>query len=188
MDNNKKPWCNEHFKRAILSRLSQKKLKQMKEQLITLETAKLAKEKGFNIKTHTAFIGEDFFETQHQLDWYGGWDLAQAEDWNEKGWIYSKDGNKCFGCKLDNIKYFEACSAPTQSLLQKWLREVHKIYIFVEPTLGDDAEINFAVFATDEFQTDLNLNLGYETSYHVSTYEEALEKGLQEALKLILKK
>ena len=54
---------------------------------------------------------------------------------------------------------------PTQSLAQKWLREVHNIDVLV-----------------------YKVKKKYTTEYctkHYNTYEQALEEALQEALKLI---
>jgi hypothetical protein len=71
-------------------------------------------------------------------------------------------------------------SAPTQSLLQKWLREVHDIQVNPNHTY-----------------TKSNICLGYNLSIesgkynylgkyiYGDSYEDVLEAGLQEALKLI---
>ena len=82
---------------------------------------------------------------------------------------YNQDG-------IQNHHYqLETYPCTTQSLLQKWLREEHNIYLTIfnyskEPNevLGFRSHI-FPYLLTQVF----------------STYEEALEKGLQEALKLI---
>lgn len=74
---------------------------------------------------------------------------------------------------------------PTQSLVQKWLRKKHKLHISID--IGhDETNIwwNFNIF---------KIELGYNhnpivdmTNYDgFKTPEEALEKGLQEGLKLI---
>tara|TARA_R110002012_G_C11328222_1_gene576686 strand:- start:196 stop:495 length:300 start_codon:yes stop_codon:yes gene_type:complete len=97
----------------------------MKEQLISFETAKLAKEKGFNwpclcYRQKSAVIGDEtILEVMEGEKYY---------DWNS----------------YPQVPFY---SMPTQSLLQKWLREVYNV--------------------------------------HIQIYEEALEKGLFEALKLI---
>ena len=65
---------------------------------------------------------------------------------------------------------------PTQSLLQKWLREVYNINVYVQ--VG---------FAGDLYQYVIKwYDIAYKEQYgHGSkTYEQELEKGLQEALKL----
>ena len=68
--------------------------------------------------------------------------------------------------------------APTQSLLQKWLREVHKISIKI-----DDYYTNSRV------RFDYNVcELGSQEDNPVGifeTYEEALETGLYQALLLL---
>lgn len=80
-----------------------------------------------------------------------------------------------------------SCSAPTQSLLQKWLREVHEINVFIYcygfgyyPT-HDNIHLptDKVKYVDRRWNTQNSLNLGFET------YEQALEIGLQEALKLI---
>jgi hypothetical protein len=85
----------------------------------------------------------------------------------------------------DGVEYV---SAPTQSLLQKWLREKHKLFVWVEPDeinkksmctyfiQSMDESIVINEFSEPRFKTWIMAN---------KTYEEALEKGLLEALKLI---
>lgn len=119
----------------------------MQEQLISFETAKLAKEKGFDISSDKGYYthGESVLKL-----WTDG------ENWN-------------------NQKDF-LCYCPTQSLLQKWLREIHKIS--VEVHVGED-EWEVEIFSIIGFSIMISSGVIYET------YEEALELGLQEALKLI---
>jgi hypothetical protein len=61
-------------------------------------------------------------------------------------------------------------NVPTQSLLQKWLREVHNIFITV------NINLYCAIFHNKDF---------YMVTDYYNSYEEVLEVGLQEALKLI---
>jgi hypothetical protein len=75
--------------------------------------------------------------------------------------------------------------AATQSLLQKWLREVHNIHIQVFPE--DDVDLS-RVWTTSLFQ----LNYGQDREVHwlsrekyTKSYEDGLEIGLFEALNLI---
>ena len=118
----------------------------MEEQLITFETAKLAKEKGFDIRVKCSYVkGRLFRRTKRKRD-----------NWN----------------KFDD-KYY---SAPTQSLLQKWLRETR---------LVNNYSIVVTVHFTSFSQYWFDINNGKKTGDKFDTYEEALEKGLQEALKLI---
>lgn len=116
----------------------------MNDTLISLETAKLAKEKGYDrIK------------------------------------IVSKNNTEA------------AYNAPTQSLLAKWLREVHNIFVSVSghskiwqfyiiayhPELG--VPVNLANFDSEFKKKYLDTFIAYES------YESALEIGLYEALQLI---
>ena len=117
----------------------------MEETLITFETAKLAKEKGF----------EDIISGYY----------------NHEGIL-----QKQFGL----IQAF--CKAPTQSLLQKWLREVHNMHFEIKPI--------FEVTSIRPYHITIFKNLsGKDFIYKIvgtrETYEEALEVGLQEGLKLI---
>ena len=70
-------------------------------------------------------------------------------------------------------------SAPTQSLLQKWLGEVHNIHVYVTPeSISKENEAYFFHIWGDEVRQHFRGVFGKK-------YEETLEFGLQEALKLI---
>lgn len=79
----------------------------------------------------------------------------------------------------DKLSY-EICSVPSQSILAKWLREVHKLHI----------EISLENF-TDGFIWQYQiLKIGEDFTSKVfdgefDTYERALDKGLARALRLI---
>lgn len=75
---------------------------------------------------------------------------------------------------LDSHNLKVECKAPTQSLLQKWLRDVHNIYVRV-----DSVSINSHYFWIRIFPHYISFGK------NVKTYEDALEVGLFEALKLI---
>lgn len=126
-----------------------KNLDKMTEQLITFETAKLAKEKG----------------------------LPQLNN----GIYYTKDKEHCLvGWGIDNLREY---SAPTQSLLQKWLREVHKVNIGLtfHQSNGSDISYDYCIHFPYGSQTTVT----NWTQNNFVSYEEALEEGLQEVLKLI---
>ena len=120
----------------------------MKEQLISFETAKLAKEKGFNIPCLFGYGKKEELKTYNK-----------ADDFNSYVGTYTQ------------------ISAPTQSLLQKWLREAHDLYVYCIP--------NINVLGVWHYVVEFKNKASNEISQHYDTYEEALEKGLQEALKLI---
>ncbi len=121
----------------------------MTDQLITLETAKLAQEKGFDVFSK---FGQDIslFTKDGEHTYYANY-----------GFMYSglSDGY---------------IPAPTQSLLQKWLRETHGIHIQITK-FGNMWDYNIE---SDEQCDDTHSCL-------FNSYEKALESALQSALNLI---
>ena len=140
----------------------------MKEQRISFETAKLAKEKGFNEKSnHLYCIGYASLKEDKQL---------------KTNYVYDDNGT-IMGTTLRTVDKSQPhlALAPTQSLLQKWLREKHGLQIFLIPTVKESyifyIKINFA---------DLPVNVQDVENINVfKTYEQTLEKGLQKALEQI---
>ena len=128
----------------------------MQEQLISFETAKLAKEKGFNIFTDVCFANTPNSDDKQ----YKKIKLHHSHS------VGSVDS---FGNILTLVAY-----APTQSLLAKWLREEHNIHLIAYKNINIDG-YDWCFITTDGI-TNIN-------SY--KTYEDAYEIGLQEALKLI---
>jgi hypothetical protein len=119
----------------------------MKEQLISFETAKLAKEKGFN-----------------------------------EGCLYDYNNSSDLRKNVHSLFYNDSLDfyiAPTQSLLQKWLREVHNID--VEASLV--YRLNTREYLIRLYKNNTKIILS--TFYYYKTYEEALEEGLYQALLLI---
>lgn len=135
----------------------------MKEQLITFKTAKLAKEKGF---------------TEHSTD---------------RAYInyYSKDfvGEKKYNLKIYHENVYNGNNpiylAPTQSLLQRWLRETYSLHIIIIPTITFDFTFKIINIQSNP---ENKVELPPYTKVHsmdYSTYEEALKEALYESLKLI---
>ncbi len=71
---------------------------------------------------------------------------------------------------------------PTQSLLQRWLREVHNIFVNADYFHGYKED---RFYYEIKIKSDENYCGNQDSDDNVYTYEEALEIGLQEALKLI---
>lgn len=135
----------------------------MKEELISFETARLAKKKGFNELCRNVYL-ED--KTIHEYAYYES----------------STDGQ--YDCNKDIDQYDNSvnklkvlCSAPTQSLLQKWLREKHNIPVLVYQADPSRKTHGCSIKWFDKVYK--------EQICSGRSYEEALEKGLQEALNLI---
>jgi hypothetical protein len=144
----------------------------MQEQLITLETAKLAKKKGFNIE------GQIVFDLKNNDKIINFKDNAIQEfindvetGYRDKALYYLKDGINRTDDNTDEGYYI---LAPSQSLLQKWLREVHNIEVYARSSVDLYNKKYWTTFLPNGCLENKN-----------NTYEEALEVGLQEALKLI---
>jgi len=156
----------------------------MKDEIITLETAKLAKEKGFNIPVSNYINPNGVFDcvkpTTYNDDGDNHYDIDQLggtilQDYNNIKIDISEI--ETWGCYFNENGIEENYSAPTQSLLQRWLREQHGLHIhlyFIDNVLGYQAII-----------TDTVSNIELFESKCFVPYEQALEEGLCEALKLI---
>lgn len=75
--------------------------------------------------------------------------------------------------------------APSQSLLQKWLRDEHNIHVIAKAY--NDEELNQILWedVIIDFE-DYWQEYSTYTFYH--SYEECLEAGLQKALKIVISK
>lgn len=133
----------------------------MKDQITSFETAKLAEKKGFDV-----------------ISRFG----HEASLYNKEGKhvYYSNYGFQYSGLSEGYIY------APTQSLLQKWLREIHNIQMFLHPyvTYPNDERKKANSFACDVVNNTTHKAI---KSKRFNTYEEALEFGLFNALNHIIK-
>ena len=94
------------------------------------------------------------------------------------------------GCNLEKCTcggYYPDCICSdtriSQSLLAKWLREVHNIHFEIKPIF--DVKDNLKPYHISVIKNPSGKDFEYEIVGSLDTYEEALEIGLQEALKLI---
>lgn len=142
----------------------------MQEQLITFTTAKLAKDKGFDWDVNLGYenISNLFIENNNLYNPYDKEDVI-------------KINNDYFTISHTWTETKGSYPAPTQSLLQKWLREVHGISVLI------DLDITLSyTYHINSLHPEASYVGKYIQSVHVySTYEEALEAGLQTALNLI---
>lgn len=131
----------------------------MKEKLISLETAKLAKKKGFNLKS-PAFYGCDnpVFGNKNKLM------ICEWVHSNELGQIESQEGTMVY-------------SAPTQTMLQKWLLTEHNMQVYVvSHTINMKGKWRDWVGYVD------NVAINDARDQEYQTNEDALEYALQYAL------
>jgi hypothetical protein len=137
----------------------------MQEELVSFETAKLAKEKGFDLKVDSIY--SEYSNNSIIID---NSHLKKYNKFSKTEYIENKNWNK-------SNKF---TSAPTQSLLQKWLREVYNTHLMVEPFYNEQKVLVYGLdLITERIEEETIVEKGFKT------YEEALEVGLQEALKLI---
>jgi hypothetical protein len=148
----------------------------MKDQLISFETAKLAKDKGFDLKTPKYYTTENPHSYHKDLDGVCILGLLHSNSLYEP----QNEIDEETGISLYRLDY-STVYAPTQSLLQKWLREVHNIHVYADCNhSGWFWNVEKTNGTTIKYFEMLNNESG-----HYNTHEEALETGLQEALKLI---
>ena len=139
----------------------------MEDKLISFETAKLAKEKGF------------YEYNEHMSIFYSHNCLNR---WLIRDFLFTQwcESTKDIGFAATNrytpVPLYEPYYLqPSQGLLQRWLRETKKIIISVVFELN-----SYELFIDNGYNIGSE---GYGDTF--DTYEEALEYGLFEALKLI---
>lgn len=102
--------------------------------------------------------------TSQYTEGMGVWDVEYPYDFNKDDFGYSR---------------------PTQALAARWLREKHRIALdvaFILPSVDGDV---WQYFVGE--MDDMIWEGEYETGRKYGTYEQAMEAGLQEAIKLIKK-
>jgi hypothetical protein len=122
----------------------------MEDVLVSFATAKLAKEKGFNLLVLKYYDGSYMIATQ------------------------AKNPFDIKNYNLHNGSTFY--SAPTQSLLAKWLRDVHNLS--VEVCVGEN-KWEYSIYTIKGFEHMILSGI------ICTVYEEALEAGLSNALQLL---
>ncbi|MBO7281042.1 MAG: hypothetical protein J6V00_07765 [Bacteroidaceae bacterium] len=121
------------------------------EEICTYEVCKLAKEKGFDVPTHYAYN-----------------ENCQKAMYMEL-------------CLNRNTKDSHSISAPTQSLLQRWLREEKGYYVY---PFFDDVQLKWDWVCKEKTGEWIPL-IGHD--FHLfATYELALEDALKYALEKLV--
>ena len=142
----------------------------MEDDIVSFETAMLLKEKGFNEPCSYYYENNELYK----LCYYQG----------------DGTGFVCNNSPIsDRLSCEEMqCTAPTQSLAQKWLREVHHITFNANP-YPDNEEIVYIVTIKDiSNKKHVDFNVMMNTSNKAimfKTYEDAIEAGLKYCLKSI---
>ena len=122
----------------------------IKEAYISFETAKLLKEKGFDEKVSTHYL-------VHSSGFSEFFDKKDEFPFPEDVWL------KC----------------PTQQMAMEWLREVHYLWIDIDPLT------NYKWTWSIWLMNDPNFKMG-ESSQVTTNYKEAVEAALKYALENLI--
>jgi len=138
----------------------------MQDTYTSFKVAKLAKDKLFNEECREYFTEEGEIQTLQYYEGSGG--TIRNQD------IDSEYAN-------DTV----ICAAPTQSLLQKWLRDIHKIDVIPYPI---EMQTDTRTLPQEEIEYNYSIwikGVKQDVYFKGGTWEEALEFGLEEAFKLL---
>lgn len=165
----------------------------MTEELVSFETAKLAKAKGFDE------------ECMNFWEWYERWDakleklivegpfaLAKpimdfrkvdfglVEQAKKRPGLY----NRIYQPERNRALQPWLYARPTQDLLERWLREVHNLYIEIGTfIIGDYWKTGYIFFRIERLNSNEEDDGDIQEQFE--TFERAREAALQHALKLI---
>ena len=142
----------------------------MEDEIVSFETAMLLKEKGFN--EPCSYYYED--DELYKLCYYQG---------DGTGFVCNNSHiNDRLSCEEMQ------CTAPTQSLAQKWLRETRNITFNANPHSNDGKIIYVVTIKVISSNKYIDFNVMMDTSNKAimfDNYEEAIESGLKYCLKSI---
>ena len=120
---------------------------------VKFSTAMLAQEKGYDIETYADC------------------------------WVKTLDGRIIHNSERRSTPEDDRCETyclqPTQTGLQKWLREVKRIEMYVEPYYDINGKVLYCPWVVDNTIEEADEPVYYDV------WEDAMEEGLVEALKLI---
>lgn len=114
--------------------------------------------------------------------------LAKEKGFNSKCYFYYQKGelqtDKCFNRYNKGVD--SICSAPTQSLLQRWLREAKGIDIEITPEPTKETESKRIYMWSTYCDCDGDYYDAHSCDEEYSTYELALEDALKYALENLI--
>lgn len=142
------------------------------EDYVSFETAKLLKEKGFPQEYdiyHSMVYNEEDYEDEYEVQ-----RMVLETRLIKAGTLSS------YPIGVPEPK----CYCPTLQMAMKWLREVHNIFIIIEPHLYDYVNEKNKSYVTSLWQGDnYSENI---TSKDYPSYEEACEAALKYSLKNLI--
>ena len=137
----------------------------MYDERVSFETAMLAKAKGFDE------LSPKVYSVRGSVRVLNYWEGEKEEHFDPTFEGFVRNSN------LNDDLHDTVATAPTQALLQRWLRETHNIHIGVWFSVKEQ---NYNAHAYHGIDLEIESEVVY-----LGSYEAALEAGLMEALKLI---
>lgn len=141
--------------------------KQITEDYVSFETAKLLKEKGFDGEC------QGYYEVPTKL--------SSRKDVHKQLIVFPKNWNEynkeCVVC--------EYISIPTHQMALKWLREVHDLHIIVYPWQADNEE-KAIHWCCKVYKSFAHLGNDVYTNETPKSYEQAVEAALLYVLKKLI--
>jgi hypothetical protein len=149
---------------------------EMIDERVTFQTAKLLKEKKFDIGVDGSYT--EYLRNRKDPEYpEGGGPFSMTKGEIEYDSDYFRNGNPD---QDFSGKYYVIYAAPSQSIVAKWLREVWNIQVYCcsHTKNGKGIYIDYVVRVNET-----PINDARDGEYQ--TYEEAMEVGLQRALTMI---
>lgn len=132
----------------------------IEEQFVSFDTARLLKEAGFDVPC-----------TSQYTEGMVVWNVEYPYNFNQDDFGYSR---------------------PTQALVARWLREVYGLHVMINPYYDCSVDADGEIVDKRMYWGYMILyaatgNLAEDNDERFDNYEQALEVGLQEVIKLIKK-
>ena len=142
----------------------------MEDEIVSFETAMLLREKGFNEPCCHFYEDNDLYK----LAYYQG----------------DGTGLVCNNSPVNDRLLCEEmqCTAPTQSLAQRWLKETHYITFNANPHSNNGEIVYVVTIKVISNKKYIDFNVMMDTRNKATmfeTYEDAIEEGLKYCLKTI---
>jgi hypothetical protein len=142
------------------------------EQFITHDTALLAKKVGFSWPTYNFW----YLSTNNKESY-----LSKGVDYDSDSpikWDWNNNSGNGIASPYPNKEEKKQCSAPTQEVLHKWIRETYNYVICVRPQY-EEGLLSYDYYITTKQGNDDEVFIHI---FEYDTYEEAMEKALVDAL------
>ena len=151
------------------------------EDYVSCETAKLLKEKGFKEWCRQCY-GLDVRHNGEPIDFDEECELKDAGRENEIEYV---DGGRMYDYGCGNFNPGSPYAAPSLYVAMKWLREVHKLFIFISPwiMLEDSIQYYFEIreIKTRDFET-----LYDYTSKELNSFEKVADAAIKYCLENLI--